>query len=70
MCDTCGCNITSGNKHLIKQGGKLSIVSNGVTSISVLKNLMNENDHVAAHNREHFDKNNVLAINLMSSPGR
>lgn len=69
MCDTCGCNITSGNQHLIKPGGKLSLANNGATSISVLKNLMNENNQVAAHNREHFDKNNVLAINLMSSPG-
>jgi len=69
MCDTCGCNITSGNQHLIKPGGKFSRVENGTTSISVLKNLMSENDHVATHNREHFDKNNVLAINLMSSPG-
>lgn len=69
MCDTCGCNITSGNQHLIKPGGKFSRVNNDTTSILVLKNLMSENDHVAAHNREHFDKNNVLAINLMSSPG-
>ena len=69
MCDTCGCNITSGNQHLVKPGGKFSLVSDGKTSISVLKNLMTENDQVAAHNREHFDKNNVLAINLMSSPG-
>jgi len=69
MCDTCGCNVTSGNQHLIKPGGKLSLASNGKTSISVLKNLMSENDQVAAHNREHFDKHNVLAINLMSSPG-
>ena len=69
MCDTCGCNVTSGNQHLVNAGGKFSLASNGKTSISVLKNLMNENDQVAAHNREHFDKNNVLAINLMSSPG-
>jgi len=69
MCDTCGCNITSGNQHLLKPGGKLSIANNGVSSISVLKNLMSENDQVASHNRDHFDKNNVLAINLMSSPG-
>ena len=69
MCDTCGCNITSGNQHLVKPGGKFSLVSDGKTSISVLKNLMTENDQVATHNREHFDKNNVLAINLMSSPG-
>jgi hydrogenase nickel incorporation protein HypB len=69
MCETCGCNVTNGNQHLVKAGGKFSLASNGKTSISVLKNLMNENDQVAAHNREHFDKNNVLAINLMSSPG-
>ena len=69
MCDTCGCNITSGNQHLIKAGGKLSLTSNGKTSISVLKNLMSENDHIATHNREHFNRHNVLAINLMSSPG-
>jgi len=69
MCDTCGCNITSGNLHLIKPGAKFSLANNGQTSISVLKNLMSENDHVAKHNRQHFDDNNVLAINLMSSPG-
>jgi len=69
MCDTCGCNITSGNNHLIKPGGKLSLVGNGKTSVSVLKNLMSENDHIAEHNREHFDRHGVLAINLMSSPG-
>ncbi|MGD8914286.1 MAG: hydrogenase nickel incorporation protein HypB, partial [Candidatus Thiodiazotropha sp.] len=27
------------------------------------------NDHQAAHNREHFDRHQLLAINLMSSPG-
>jgi hydrogenase nickel incorporation protein HypB len=30
---------------------------------------MAENDHQAAHNREHFDTRGLLAINLMSSPG-
>jgi len=69
MCNTCGCNVTPGNQHLIKPGAKLSLASNGKTSISVLKNLMGENDQVAAHNRGHFDKHNILAINIMSSPG-
>jgi hydrogenase nickel incorporation protein HypB len=69
MCNTCGCNITSGNEHLIKAGGKLSKTNDGQQSISVLKSLLNENDHQAAHNREHFNKHQVLAINLMSSPG-
>jgi len=35
----------------------------------VLHSLLHENDHTAQHNREHFDQHNVLAINLMSSPG-
>jgi hydrogenase nickel incorporation protein HypB len=35
----------------------------------VLQNLLSENDHQAAHNREHFDSHGILAINLMSSPG-
>lgn len=69
MCDTCGCNITPGNRHLVAPGGKFSKVSNGNSAVDVLQNLLSENDHQAAHNRAHFDKHKVLAINLMSSPG-
>ncbi|MCW8830880.1 MAG: hydrogenase nickel incorporation protein HypB [Gammaproteobacteria bacterium] len=69
MCDTCGCNITHGNESLIRPGGKLEKTENGKEAVSVLHNLLHENDHTALHNREHFDSHNVLAINLMSSPG-
>lgn len=69
MCDTCGCNITPGNKHLVEEGGKLSISDNGKAAIDVLQGLLSENDHQALHNRQHFDKHKVLALNLMSSPG-
>ncbi len=69
MCDTCGCNVTSGNAHLITNGGKLSLTQDGKSAITVLKSLLSENDHQALHNREHFDHHSVLAINLMSSPG-
>ena len=69
MCDTCGCNITSGNKHLLAPGGKLTKIENGKTVVDVLQNLLSENDLQAAHNRAHFDSHGVLAINLMSSPG-
>ena len=58
MCDTCGCNITPGNEHLV-----------GHESVEVLKNLLDANDHQAVHNREHFARHNALAVNLMSSPG-
>ena len=30
---------------------------------------MEKNDHQAHHNREHFDRYGILAVNLMSSPG-
>jgi len=64
MCETCGCNITPGNVDLA-----LRPDAAGRTAVSVLKGLLSENDHVAAHNRHHLDENGVLAINLMSSPG-
>lgn len=69
MCDTCGCNITPGNEHLVRANGKLAVTEDGKEAVTVLKSLLSENDHQAQHNRHHFDQHNVLAINLMSSPG-
>ncbi len=69
MCDTCGCNVTSGNKHLLNINGKFSHTKNGHESIEVLQGLLTENDHQAAHIREHLDKNKILTVNIMSSPG-
>ncbi|PVV08304.1 MAG: hydrogenase accessory protein HypB [gamma proteobacterium symbiont of Ctena orbiculata] len=69
MCDTCGCNITEGNRHLIEEGGKHAHAKDGSVAVEVLQNLLSENDHQATHNREHFDRHQLLAINLMSSPG-
>ena len=56
MCGTCGCNVTHDDMHSHE-------------TVTVLKGLLDANDHQAAHNREHFARHNVLAINLMSSPG-
>ncbi len=69
MCDTCGCNITPGNTHLVRNNGPLARSADGREAITLLKGLLAENDHQAAHNREHFDRHGVLALNLMSSPG-
>jgi len=69
MCDTCGCNITHGNEHLIAPGGRLEKTQSGHEAVTVLQSLLHENDHTAQHNREHFNLNGVVAINLMSSPG-
>ena len=56
MCGTCGCNIPQ-------------TIADGHESVKVLTGLLDANDHQAAHNREHFSEHDVLAINLMSSPG-
>jgi hydrogenase nickel incorporation protein HypB len=69
MCDSCGCNVTSGNEYLVRAGGKLEKTEHGRETVNVLKGLLTENDHQAAHNREHFDRRGILTINLMSSPG-
>jgi hydrogenase nickel incorporation protein HypB len=69
MCDTCGCNVTPGNQHLVQGDGRLAKTASGREAVSVLQDLLSANDHAAAHNREHLDRHGVLAINLMSSPG-
>ncbi len=69
MCETCGCTITPGNAHLVTDEGHLSQTKDGTKSVEVLSSLLHENNHMAVHNREHFNRHNVLALNLMSSPG-
>ncbi|HZP92453.1 MAG TPA: hydrogenase nickel incorporation protein HypB [Burkholderiales bacterium] len=64
MCDTCGCNVTPGNEHLATKKNE-----RGHDAVTVLRDLLSENDSQAAHNRAHFDERGVLAVNLMSAPG-
>ncbi|MBN2885924.1 MAG: hydrogenase nickel incorporation protein HypB, partial [Chromatiaceae bacterium] len=65
MCTSCGCAATPGHlhEHAPMSGDGHSI------ELNLLHDLLAENDHRAAHNREHFERHGVLAINLMSSPG-
>lgn len=69
MCNTCGCNVTAANRHLVTADGALAHTHDGQAAVEVLEGLLTANDHEAAHNRAHFDTHGVLAINLMSSPG-
>lgn len=65
MCGTCGCTVTEANSHLLR-------ADNGQPdrqTVIVLRGLLDANDREAGHNRAHFDRAGVLAINLMSSPG-
>jgi hydrogenase nickel incorporation protein HypB len=64
MCDTCGCNVTAGNAHLLRDAD-----GRDGPGVEVLRGLLHANDQAAHHNRRHLDRHGVLAVNLMSSPG-
>jgi len=60
MCDDCGCH------H-----GEVQVTITGPTGrrLRVEKEVLGLNDAQAAHNREHFRRRRILALNLVSSPG-
>ena len=69
MCQECGCATAGGDVHIHGHAGKVATRKPDATSIEVLHGILHENDHEAAHNREHLNRHGVLAVNLMSSPG-
>ncbi len=66
MCTDCGCSVEGGT---VRIDGERAAETVNVEAVSVLENLLADNDQQAAHNRTHFDRHGVLAVNLMSSPG-
>ena len=84
MCQDCGCSITESSQkhhhHDHSEGHSHTHQTahetlhhnpqlNDTETVAVIKKILDKNDHEAGHNRSHFDKHGVLAINLMSSPG-
>jgi len=74
MCKDCGCSIGPTksddfagdyNHEHLHSNPQLS----DKKTIEVITKILDKNDHEAAHNRAHFERAGVLAINLMSSPG-
>ncbi len=79
MCADCGCSI-AGKEHTHDHSHSHDHQAahetlhhnpqlNDSKTISVITKILDKNNHEAGHNRAHFDKHNVLSINLMSSPG-
>ena len=72
MCTECGCSIggveSNGHSHTHEHLHDNPQLNDSKT-ISVIKKILDKNDHEAEHNREHLQKKGVLGINLMSSPG-
>jgi hydrogenase nickel incorporation protein HypB len=74
MCKDCGCSITSDERSHHQHNEKVEQIHsnpqlNDEKTISVISKILDKNDKEASHNREHLEKNRVLGINLMSSPG-
>lgn len=65
MCDACGCVSGTGHSH----ADPVAAVAVAPERVAVLAGMLRENDHRAAHNRQHFDAADILVVNLMSSPG-
>lgn len=62
MCKDCGCSMNDEHTHehpTLKEE----------KTVEVLDKILSKNDAEAQHNREHFNENKVLCLNLMSSPG-
>ncbi len=63
MCATCGCGDNGhGHQHTHDHG-------TGRTVIDLEKDILYENNMLAQRNRGYFEGKNILALNLVSSPG-
>lgn len=71
MCRDCGCSLgpAAARAPYAARPATPAAAHSRVESIEVITAILDENDKVAAHNRQHFDAAGVVALNLMSSPG-
>src|SRR5471032_2209583 len=83
MCSTCGC--ASGETRIEGVSNEHSHHSHDTSYhsheyshglpfaprrlIDIEMDVLAKNNHIAAHNREHFAQASILALNLVSSPG-
>lgn len=69
MCTDCGCNIKV--SHTTHNGDNATVhnTRHSLVTVDVHQRLLLNNDEQALKNRARFTQHNVMAINLMSSPG-
>lgn len=61
MCKDCGCSVY--------HSPSIGLDKPQLKTLEVITKVLDKNDRQAESNREHFKEHNILAINLMSSPG-
>jgi hydrogenase nickel incorporation protein HypB len=64
MCATCGCDGHSHHHHDQDQHH-----THGKSIVNVERDILQENNLLAERNRGYFEAKNILALNLVSSPG-
>lgn len=76
MCATCGCEGHNhsivhdhGHDHSHDHHHHNQDHSHGKSVIEIEKDVLHQNNLLAARNRGYFDAKNILALNLVSSPG-
>lgn len=70
MCGICGCS--EENMHAedhVHKHDHLSQHSHDDHLIDVEQDILAKNNQLASHNHHYFQKENILALNIMSSPG-
>lgn len=71
MCDTCGCSSkeTASITRLDQLQSQQVQVVESEKRMHLSESLLSANNHIAEHNREHFKRQHILALNLISAPG-
>ena len=73
MCGVCGCGESDTRVEAEPTHGRDQAVRDDPAArahlVSVEQDILAKNDALAAHNRRHFESHEVLALNLVSSPG-
>lgn len=69
MCDTCNCG-SHGDEVAIRKPGEGSAHEHPASrKVMVEVDVLAKNDDIASRNRAYFERENILALNLVSSPG-
>jgi len=69
MCDACGCQTTHTHSHSDRHDHGHSHSHDEALVVDINRSLFAANDAMARSNREHFDEENLVVLNLISSPG-
>ena len=69
MCDVCGCGTHIHSHDQDQDHGDHSHTHDESVIVDINRSLFAANDAMARRNREHFDEEGIVVLNLISSPG-